>query len=119
MKIVAAYLLAVLGGNASPDAAAIKKILSSVGADADGGQVDKLIGELKGKNLNEIIEAGKSKLSAVPSGGAAPAAAAAASTAAEPADKGGKKEEKKAEKKEEKKVEKPPSEEDLGFGLFD
>jgi hypothetical protein len=32
MKIVAAYLLAVIGGNAAPDAAAVNKILESVGS---------------------------------------------------------------------------------------
>merc|ERR1712189_158814 len=35
MRYVAAYLLAQLGGNDAPDAAAIKAILSSVGVDAD------------------------------------------------------------------------------------
>lgn len=111
MKIIAAYLLAVLGGNANPDAAAIKKILSSVGVEADGAQVDKLLAELKGKNVNEVIEAGKTKLSAVPSG-AAPAPVAEEKKA----------EVKKEEPKKKEKVEKPPSEEvckrSLSFMLF-
>merc|ERR1711868_23702 len=56
MRYVAAYLLAQLGGNDAPDAAAIKAILGSVGVDAD-----------------------KEKLASVPSGGgAAPAAGGAA-----------------------------------------
>jgi len=85
MKHVAAYLLAVLGGNANPSADDIKTILSSVDVQADDQKLSKLIEELKGKNLEELIEAGKSKLSAVPTGGAAAPAAAASTGAAAPA----------------------------------
>lgn len=35
MRYVAAYLLATLGGNASPSADDVKKILSAVGIEAD------------------------------------------------------------------------------------
>lgn len=58
MRYVAAYLLSTLGGNASPSEADIKKILSSVGVDADAGCMKKVIGELNGKNLEEIIASG-------------------------------------------------------------
>mmetsp|Transcript_12179 Transcript_12179/g.16825 ORF Transcript_12179/g.16825 Transcript_12179/m.16825 type:complete len:112 (-) Transcript_12179:73-408(-) len=111
MKIIAAYLLAVLGGNTNPNADAINKILSSVGIEADSAAVNKLISDLQGKDINEVIAQGSSKLASLPVGGAAPAssAAPAASSAAAPA-----KEEKK--KEEEKKAE---SDEDMGFGLFD
>ncbi|PRQ32176.1 hypothetical protein RchiOBHm_Chr5g0043451 [Rosa chinensis] len=43
MKVVAAYLLAVLGGNTSPSADDVKNILSSVGAEADGDRIELLI----------------------------------------------------------------------------
>ena len=58
MRYVAAYLLAVLGGNTSPSADDIKKILSSVGIDATDENVKKVISELNGKNLEEVMAAG-------------------------------------------------------------
>lgn len=58
MRYVATYLLAVLGGNENPTEADIKKILSSVGIDADNDCVKKVVGELKGKNLAELMAAG-------------------------------------------------------------
>ena len=116
MRIIAAYLLSVLGGNDAPDASAVKKILDSVGATADDAELTKLIGELSGKDINEVIAAGNAKLATVPTGGsgggAAPATggAAAAGGAAPAAAK--KEEEKPKEKSEE-------SEADMGFSLFD
>lgn len=59
MRYVAAYLLAVLGGNASPKAADIEKILSSVGIEADGERVKKIINELNGKSIDELIAQGE------------------------------------------------------------
>ena len=58
MRYVAAYLLAVLGGNTSPSAVDIKEILSSVGIDAADENVKKVISELKDKNLEELMAAG-------------------------------------------------------------
>ncbi|CAO1391168.1 unnamed protein product [Diamesa hyperborea] len=111
MRYVAAYLLAVLGGNASPTNADLEKILSSVGIEVDAARVTKVVAELKGKTIEELIEQGSKKLSSMPSGGggavaAAPAAAAAAGPAAS------KKEEKKEESEEEE-------DDDMGFGLFE
>ena len=60
MRYVAAYLLAVLGGNDSPKEADLKKILSSVGVDADATCLKKVISELSGKSIDEVIAAGKS-----------------------------------------------------------
>merc|ERR1712203_1067950 len=98
MRYVAAYLLAVLGGNASPSAADISAIISSVGIDADKEKLDKVISELSGKSVEELIAEGSKKLASVPSGGgaAAPAAAGGGGTAAEAP-----KEEKKEEPAEE------------------
>lgn len=59
MRYVAAYLLAVLGGKASPAAADIEKILGSVGIEADGEKLKKVIGELNGKSIDELISQGK------------------------------------------------------------
>lgn len=76
MRYVAAYLLAVLGGNASPSNADLTKILSSVGIEVDAARVTKIIADLKGKSIEELIAQGKEKLSSMPVGGAAAAPAA-------------------------------------------
>ncbi|XP_009702440.1 PREDICTED: 60S acidic ribosomal protein P2 [Cariama cristata] len=113
MRYVAAYLLAVLGGNESPTSKDLKKILDSVGIETDDERMNKVISELNGKNIEDVIAQGNGKLASMPAGGAvavaaggAPPAAAAAPAAAE-------------EKKEEKKEESEESDDDMGFGLFD
>ncbi|XP_037610559.1 ribosomal protein, large P2, like isoform X2 [Sebastes umbrosus] len=114
MRYVAAYLLASLGGNANPATKDIKKILESVGIEADDTRLDKVITELTGKNVEEVIATGYGKLASVPAGGAVAVASSAApgsGGAAAPAA-----EEKKEEKKEESAEE---SDDDMGFGLFD
>lgn len=58
MRYVAAYLLAVLGGKTSPQNADIEKILSSVGIEADGEKLKKVISELNGKSIDELITKG-------------------------------------------------------------
>ncbi|XP_012720536.2 60S acidic ribosomal protein P2 [Fundulus heteroclitus] len=115
MRYVAAYLLAVLGGNANPSAKDIKDILGSVGIEAEDERLNKVVSELNGKDINEVMNSGLSKLASVPAGGAvaAPAAAAAAGGAAGAAPAA------VEEKKEEKKEESEESDEDMGFGLFD
>ena len=111
MKHLAAYLLLGLGGNTSPSASDIKGVLDAVGIEADDERLEKLLSELEGKDINELISAGSEKLASVPSGGGGGAAAGgAAAGGAAPA------EEAKAEEKEEEKEE---SDEDMGFGLFD
>ncbi|POY74223.1 putative 6-deoxyerythronolide-B synthase [Rhodotorula taiwanensis] len=109
MKYVAAYLLAVTGGNASPKAEDIKTILGAADVSVDEERLSKLLAELEGKDINEIIAEGSKKLASVPSGGAAPAAAAGAAAGGAtdaPAEK-------------EKEEEKEESDDDMGFGLFD
>lgn len=59
MRYVAAYLLAVLGGNETPSAADIEKVLSSVGIDADAERLKLVVGQLKGKNIEDLIKEGK------------------------------------------------------------
>lgn len=54
MKHLAAYLLLVLGGNDSPTAKDIKNVLESVGIEADDDRIKKLLGEVKGKDLNDV-----------------------------------------------------------------
>lgn len=75
----------------------------AVGAEADDGRIELLLSEVKGKDVTELIAAGREKLASVPGGGggvaiAAPVAGAGAgapAAAAEP-----KKEEKVEEKEE-------------------
>ncbi|KAF1959430.1 ribosomal protein 60S [Byssothecium circinans] len=110
MKYLAAYLLLGLGGNTSPSDSDIKGVLESVGIDVDQERLDKLLSELKGKDINELIAEGSSKLASVPSGGGGAAAASGGAAAGAAA------EETKAEEKEEEKEE---SDDDMGFGLFD
>ena len=78
--------------------------------EADAANVEKLLGELAGKDVGELIEAGRKKLQSVPSG-AAVAAAPAAGGAAAAAGGGAAAPAKKEEPSEE--------DEDMGFSLFD
>ncbi|XP_034383600.1 ribosomal protein, large P2, like [Cyclopterus lumpus] len=115
MRYVAAYLLAALSGNDKPASKDLKKILESVGIEADDTRMNKVISELAGKNVEEVIATGYGKLASVPAGGAvavASSAAAGSGGAAAPAAAA-------AEKEEEKKDESEGSDDDMGFGLFD
>ncbi|KAM0065374.1 putative ribosomal protein P2 [Helianthus debilis subsp. tardiflorus] len=114
MKVVAAYLLAMLGGNTSPSADDLKNILGSVGADADEDKIELLLKEVKGKDITELIASGREKLASVPSGGGGGVAVAAATGGgAAPAAAAAE------TKKEEKVEEKEESDDDMGFSLFD
>jgi large subunit ribosomal protein LP2 len=54
MKHLAAYLLLGLAGNTSPSASDIKGVLESVGIDAEEDRLDKLLSELKGKDIQTV-----------------------------------------------------------------
>ncbi|ORX38800.1 hypothetical protein BCR36DRAFT_417020 [Piromyces finnis] len=101
-----AYLLATLGG-ASPSAADVKKIINTIGAEVDDEKVDAVVAALNGKDIDEVIADGFSKLSAAPVASGSAASGAAASGAGAAA------EETKEESEEEE------SDSDMGFGLFD
>ncbi|CAD6261022.1 unnamed protein product [Miscanthus lutarioriparius] len=94
MKFVAAYLLAVLAGNNDPSVEDLKTVLESVGAEIDTDKMEHLLSQLSGKDITELIAAGREKFASFPSGGG-------------------------AEKKEEKVEEKEESDDDMGFSLFD
>ena len=102
MKHIAAYLLLQIGGNDSPSAKDIKKVLGAVGIDADDERLETLLSELSGKDVNELIAEGSSKLASVPSGGGGGAVAAV--TGGGGGGGAAAVEEKKEEKKEEEKV---------------
>ncbi|KAB2021149.1 hypothetical protein ERO13_D07G112400v2 [Gossypium hirsutum] len=114
MKVIAAFLLAVLGGNTNPSAGDLKAILGSVAAEADNDKIEMLLSEVKGKDITELIASGREKLASVPSGGGGGVAVAAPTTG------GGAGDAPAAEaKKEEKVEEKEESDDDMGFSLFD
>jgi large subunit ribosomal protein LP2 len=145
MRYVAAYLLAALGGKASPSAEDVKAILASVGIEADEAKLSKVCCGLcpfpcaQSKCFcsmpspsgipwltawQVVKELNGKDINAVIAEGekklaSVPSGGAAAPAAAAPAAAaaGGKKEEKKEEKKKEEKKEE--SDGDMGFGLFD
>ncbi|ELR56822.1 hypothetical protein M91_06727 [Bos mutus] len=129
MRYVASYLLAALGGNSSPSAKDIKKILDSVGIEADDDRLNKVISELHGKNIEDVIAQGEVVFEALvctvhsnpcryrQAGQCAGWAFAAAPGSAAPA--AGSAPAAAEEKKEEKKEESEESDDDMGFGLFD
>merc|ERR1712168_732714 len=108
MRYVAAYMLASLGGNASPSESDLKEILESVGVSFDQERASVVVAQLAGKDINTLIAEGSQKMASMPAGGAGAAAGGAAAggaaAAAEP----------EAEKESEEE-----SDDDMGFGLFD
>ena len=54
MKHIAAYLLLNLAGNSSPSKSDISSVLQSVGIDGDDDRLDKLLSELKEKDINTV-----------------------------------------------------------------
>ncbi|KAK1404736.1 60S acidic ribosomal protein P2 [Heracleum sosnowskyi] len=115
MKTVAAYLLAVLGGNTCPTATHLNNILASVGVEAEDDRIELLLSQVKGKDITEIIASGREKLASVPSGGGGGAVAVAA-----PATGGGAAAPDAAEAKKEEKVEDDgESDDDMCISLFD
>ena len=108
MRYVAAALLLQLAEE-EVTAEKIEKILGSVGVECDKKNLELVLSGVKGKNLEELMAEGATKLASVGGGGggaAAPAAAAPAGEAAPAA-------------KEEKKEESEEEDDDMGFGLFD
>lgn len=110
MKYLAAYLLLVQGGNTSPSASDISSLLESVGVEVDESRISTLLGELKGKTIEELVAEGNTKLASVPTGGAASSSSGGAASSGAAAEEA-------AEEKEEE--EKEESDDDMGFGLFD
>ncbi|RZC81656.1 hypothetical protein C5167_044228 [Papaver somniferum] len=111
MKVIAAYLLAVLGGNKEPTAEDIKDILGSVGAADDADDKIDLLSQVQGKDFTELIAMGREKFAVF--GGGAPMVVNAVGDGGA----GAAAEQKKEEKVEEKVKEE--SDDDMPFSLFD
>ncbi len=62
MRYIAAYMLAVMGGNENPRAEDLVNILSSVGIEAEPDRLEIVINKLRGKNLDEVMEKGRELL---------------------------------------------------------
>ena len=69
MKEMAVYLMLVLGGNEAPSADDVTKALGAVGLEADSTALSKLLAEVEGKDLNELLEAGTARLAKIGGGG--------------------------------------------------
>mmetsp|Transcript_12978 Transcript_12978/g.29611 ORF Transcript_12978/g.29611 Transcript_12978/m.29611 type:complete len:178 (+) Transcript_12978:370-903(+) len=110
MKYVGAYLMAALAGNESPSADDIKKILESVESEYDEDIASKLVSQMEGKAIHEVVAAGKEKLKGFGGGGGGGPAVATGGGGG-----GGATEAKKEEKKV---VEEEEEEEEMDFDLF-
>ncbi|CAH8384968.1 unnamed protein product [Eruca vesicaria subsp. sativa] len=101
MKVIAAFLLAKLGGNESPTKDDLKNIFESVGAEFDETKIDLLFSLVKDHDVTELIAVGREKMGALSSGGAAVAMVAGAGgnapSASEPVAESKKVEEEKEE----------------------
>ncbi|XP_040842375.1 60S acidic ribosomal protein P2-like [Ochotona curzoniae] len=111
---IASFLLAALGSNALPSAKDITKILGSVGINADDDWFNKVLSELKGRNIKDVVAQGISKLDSEQRGGTV--AESAAPGAVEPA---AAMVPKAVEQKKQKKKESEELDNDMGFGLLD
>lgn len=117
MKVIAACLLAQLGGNSNPSSNDLKKILNSVGAEIDDVKIELLLSQVEGKDINELIAAGKQRLAST----TCMSFGCTNNNNNNNASVGEQVIDVVEEKKEEKKVEKveEPDEEDFNFSLFD
>merc|ERR1712160_152142 len=93
MKVLSAYLLAVVGGNESPSNSDVATILESVGikmSSDESAQLDKLIADFAEKPLAEVMAAGHEKLAKCGcGGGGAPAAVEEKKKSSSSSDDGG------------------------------
>ena len=69
VKHVAAYLLAQLGGKDKPSTSDITSILDAVGAAPDADNLKKLMSGLEGKDITDVLVAGRSKMAVLGGGG--------------------------------------------------
>ena len=56
MRHLAVYMMLVLGGNEKPTQADVEKAMASVGLEVDSDNLAKLMADLEGKELSELLE---------------------------------------------------------------
>ena len=69
MKHLATYLLLKLGGNDSPTADDVTKALATVGVEVDSDDLTRMMADLEGKDINEMMTAGQELLAKFGGGG--------------------------------------------------
>ena len=74
MKHLAAYLLLVLGGNATPSADDVTAVITASGGEVDADKLAALITDLEGKDIHELLAKGDKDLKSVVGVSAAPSA---------------------------------------------
>ncbi len=85
MKYIAAYALLVVGGNDSPSAADVTKVVEAAGGEVDADALGTMMTALEGKDIHELLASGEEKLKTlVGSGGGGGGAAAPEAAAAVP-----------------------------------
>ena len=55
MRFLAAYVLLVLGGNATPSSEQVAAVITAAGGEADEAALASLIGDLEGKDIHELL----------------------------------------------------------------
>eukprot|EP00470_Lotharella_oceanica_P006419 CAMPEP_0170177806 /NCGR_PEP_ID=MMETSP0040_2-20121228/11091_1 /TAXON_ID=641309 /ORGANISM="Lotharella oceanica, Strain CCMP622" /LENGTH=237 /DNA_ID=CAMNT_0010420605 /DNA_START=32 /DNA_END=745 /DNA_ORIENTATION=+ len=105
LRVVAAYLLCVMGGNETPNAEAVQAVIEAGGGKAEDADVKNFMAQVAGKKIEAIIAEGMDKVGNIPTGGVAAAGGGAGGE--------GGAEAKKEEKKEEE------EDDDVGFDSDD
>lgn len=62
MKHIAAYVLLVLGGNATPSAEDVTNLIVNAGGEADAEKITTLLADLEGKDIHELLAKGEKDL---------------------------------------------------------
>uniref|UniRef100_A0A6U4JFP4 60S acidic ribosomal protein P2 n=2 Tax=Hemiselmis andersenii TaxID=464988 RepID=A0A6U4JFP4_HEMAN len=62
---LAAYVLLRMGGKQSPTTEDVTKVLESVGAKVETELIEKVVTEMDGKDINELIEKGKEQVAEI------------------------------------------------------
>lgn len=68
MKYIAAYMLAKLGKE-NPTIEDLQRIIESVGIEFEERKAEEIINKLEGRNINEVIEEGQTKLTNISNDG--------------------------------------------------
>jgi large subunit ribosomal protein LP2 len=69
MKEIAAYIMLVLGGNATPSSGDVSGVLKAAGIASDASAIDAVLAAVDGKSLEEVIAAGTTKFAKLGGGG--------------------------------------------------
>ena len=115
---MAAYLLLVLGGKASPTVADIEKLLSSVGVNVDQSKANFVVNQMKGKTVDAVMAEGARKLGAMPAAAGSDPPKVAVTSGSSGGGGGGENTESKPADTEEANAGSDNSDDDMGFGLF-